>query len=554
MFMQKYENTTISKIMEEINIKYFLPDIQRPYVWTPEQIYALYDSIMRGYPISTFLFWEAPANIIDTLTPRYEFLTANKKEYIDKVNTDMKKEIYSLVLDGQQRLTSLFLTLKGNFVIKNKLMDLYLNILSGQDEDENGNLFEFKFFNVELKLGNIFNDNKIWIKVKHIYSYTVDFDLEDFISEYIKNNTNFELTNVQKRTSRKLWSNLKYHELINYYPEREASMDKVLDIFIRTNAGGTKLSKSDLLFSTIKRNWSNAREEFKTLINNINRNDKYNFNHDFVLKTCLVLFSNSQNDIKYSVGNINPQLIKNIENEWTNIVKSITIIVDLIDNKYRLSSNKVISSYNALIPLIYFVYKNKLLTIDNDNSILMKKWLIKILLNGIFGGQADTMLYISKNGIDKSEEKIFPFYEINKSIVNSKKSFNSINDILENPKLKYNSSDSFLILSLLYTDINFNASYNGNLPQQDHIFSQSWLRNNGKDELLINSIFNIQFLDAYSNQSKNDTDIINWLNQITPEDKQKHFIPLGEWNLDNFEEFLVKRKNLFKERLESLYN
>jgi uncharacterized protein with ParB-like and HNH nuclease domain len=553
--MQKYENTTISKIMEEINIKYFLPDIQRPYVWTPEQIYALYDSIMRGYPISTFLFWEAPANIIDILTPRYEFLTANKKEYIDKVNTDMKKEIYSLVLDGQQRLTSLFLTLKGNFVIKNKLMDLYLNILSGEDEDENGNLFEFKFFNVDLKLGNIFNDdNKIWIKVKHIYSYTVDFDLEDFISDYIKNNTNFELTNEQKRTSRKLWSNLKYHELINYYPEREASMDKVLDIFIRTNAGGTKLSKSDLLFSTIKRNWSNAREEFKTLINNINRNDKYNFNHDFVLKTCLVLFSNSQNDIKYSVGNINPQLIRNIENEWTNIVKSITIIVDLIDTKYKLSSNKVISSYNALIPLIYFVYKNKLSTVNNDNSILMKRWLIKILLNGIFGGQADTMLYISKNSIDKSKEKVFPFYEINNSIDATKKSFDSIDGILNKEKLKYNSSDSFLILSLLYTDINFNASYNGNLPQQDHIYSQSWLRENKVKEQLINSIFNIQFLDAYCNQSKSGIDIIDWLNQISQEDKQKHFIPEGEWNLDNFEEFLAKRKKLFKERLEPLYN
>ena len=553
--MQKYENTTISKIMEEINIKYFLPDIQRPYVWTAEQIYALYDSIMRGYPISTFLFWEAPANIIDILTPRYEFLTANKKEYIDKVNTDMKKEIYSLVLHGQQRLTSLFLTLKGNFIIKNKLMDLYLNILSGEDEDENGNLFEFKFFNVDLKLGNIFDDdNRIWIKVKHIYSYMVDFDLEDFISDYIKNNTNFELTNEQKRTSRKLWSNLKYHELINYYPEREPNMDKVLDIFIRTNAGGTKLSKSDLLFSTIKRNWSNAREEFKTLINNINRNDKYNFNHDFVLKTCLVLFSNSQNDIKYSVGNINPQLIRNIENEWTNIVKSITIIVDLIDTKYKLSSNKVISSYNALIPLIYFVYKNKLSTVNNDNSILMKRWLIKILLNGIFGGQADTMLYISKNSIDKSKEKVFPFYEINNSIDATKKSFDSIDGILNKEKLKYNSSDSFLILSLLYTDINFNASYNGNLPQQDHIYSQSWLRENKVKEQLINSIFNIQFLDAYCNQSKSGIDIIDWLNQISQEDKQKHFIPEGEWNLDNFEEFLAKRKKLFKERLEPLYN
>ena len=552
--MQKYENTTISKIMEEINIKYFLPDIQRPYVWTPEQIYALYDSIMRGYPISTFLFWEAPANIIDILTPRYEFLTANKKEYIDKVNTDMKKEIYSLVLDGQQRLTSLFLTLKGNFVIKNKLMDLYLNILSGEDEDENGNLFEFKFFPKEEE--DVFiKDNKNWISVKYIHSKFIrNRDVPKEVARILKENSDIEIDSRQEDNLMELWDKLNHFEIINYYPEREPSMDKVLDIFIRTNAGGTKLSKSDLLFSTIKRNWLNARNEFKALINNINRNDKYNFTHDFVLKTCLVLFSNSQNDIKYSVGNINPQLIKNIENEWTNIVKSITIIVDLIDNKYKLSSNKVISSYNALIPLIYFVYKNKLSNIDNENSILMKKWLIKILLNGIFGGQADTMLYISKNSIDKSKKKVFPFYEINNSIDATKKSFDSIDGILNKEKLKYNSSDSFLILSLLYTDINFNTSYNGNLPQQDHIYSQSWLRENKVKEQLINSIFNIQFLDAYSNQSKSGTNIIDWLNQITPEDKQKHFIPEGEWNLNNFEEFLVKRKNLFKERLEPLYN
>ncbi len=549
--MQEYKNTTISEIMEEINIKYFLPDIQRPYIWTAEQIYALYDSIMRGYPISTFLFWEAPADIIDSLTPRYEFLTANKKEYKDnRPNTDTKKEMYSLVLDGQQRLTSLFLTLKGNFVIKEELMDLYLNILSGHNEDDNGNLFEFKFFPKDKE--KVFKEeNNIWVSVKYIYS---KFSKGSHISKAVSKILNIEVTDESDDYLTLLWENLNHFKLINYYPERESSMDKVLDIFIRTNAGGTKLSKSDLLFSTIKRKWGNARNEFKALINNINRNDKYNFTHDFVLKTCLVLFSNSQNDIKYSVGNINPQLIKNIENEWTNIVKSITIIVDLIDNKYKLSSNKVISSYNALIPLIYFVYKNKLSNIDNENSILMKKWLIKILLNGIFGGQADTMLYISKNSIDKSKEKVFPFYEINNSIDATKKSFDSIDGILNKEKLKYNSSDSFLILSLLYTDINFNTSYNGNLPQQDHIYSQSWLRENKVKEQLINSIFNIQFLDAYSNQSKSGTNIIDWLNQITPEDKQKHFIPEGEWNLNNFEEFLVKRKNLFKERLEPLYN
>ena len=106
--MQKYENTTIAKVMEEINTRYFLPDIQRPYVWSAEQIYALYDSIMRGYPISTFLFWEQSAEVIKKLTPMYKFLEQNIKDYEDKENSNIELlKDYILVLDGQQRLTSL---------------------------------------------------------------------------------------------------------------------------------------------------------------------------------------------------------------------------------------------------------------------------------------------------------------------------------------------------------------------------------------------------------------------------------------------------------------
>jgi hypothetical protein len=257
----------------------------------------------------------------------------------------------------------------------------------------------------------------------------------------------------------------------------------------------------------------------------------------------LVLFSSSQKDIKYSVGNISQDLIENIENKWVDITKAIKLVIDEIDNKYRLSSNKVLSSYNALIPLIYFVYINKMKTIDDANSLLMKKWLIKILLNGIFGGQADTMLYVSKKSIDESEKGVYPYSYINKKIIESKKSFNSIDEILDNSKLKYNSNDSFLILSLLYTNIDFNASYNGNLPQQDHIYSQSELRKNGVDEKLINSIFNIQYLDAHLNKSKNDMKIDEWMKKYSPEDKLKHLIPNGEWNIDNYQEFLEQRKN-----------
>lgn len=546
--MQKYENKTISKIIEEINTRYFLPDIQRPYVWKAEQIYALYDSILRGYPISTFLFWETSAEVIDKLTPRFEFLTANKKEYEDRINTSDEKENYSLVLDGQQRLTSLYLTLKGNFVIRNKLQNLYFNITSGKEEDEDGNLFEFQFFPKGEE--NIFvKDNKVWVNVKYINKFTKPFNIPQEVINLLP--AEIAIDDFAKNNLMELWSKFNYEELINYYPERESDMDKVLDIFIRTNAGGTKLSKSDLLFSTIKRNWSEAREEFKTLLNSINKNDKYQFNHDFILKTCLVLFSSSQKDIKYSVGNISQDLIENIENKWVDITKAIKLVIDEIDNKYRLSSNKVLSSYNALIPLIYFVYINKMKTIDDANSLLMKKWLIKILLNGIFGGQADTMLYVSKKSIDESEKGVYPYSYINKKIIESKKSFNSVDEILDNSKLKYNSNDSFLILSLLYTNIDFNASYNGNLPQQDHIYSQSELRKNGADEKLINSIFNIQYLDAHLNKSKNDMKIDEWMKKYSPEDKLKHLIPNGEWNIDNYQEFLEQRKKLIKTKLDS---
>ncbi len=50
-----YQSDTISTIINRLNVRYFLPAIQREFVWDPEQIIELFDSIMRGYPISSFL-------------------------------------------------------------------------------------------------------------------------------------------------------------------------------------------------------------------------------------------------------------------------------------------------------------------------------------------------------------------------------------------------------------------------------------------------------------------------------------------------------------------
>ena len=115
-----YRSETIALAIGRMNRQYFLPAIQREFVWKPEQIVQLFDSIMRGYPISSFLFWELKPENRDKWQV-YEFLekaqhggTHNQLASTDGVTS------LSLVLDGQQRLTSLMIGLRGTYTAKKK--------------------------------------------------------------------------------------------------------------------------------------------------------------------------------------------------------------------------------------------------------------------------------------------------------------------------------------------------------------------------------------------------------------------------------------------------
>jgi len=560
--MQEYEKITIKEVVEEINERYFLPDIQRPYVWKESQVYALYDSIMRGYPISTFLFWVGESDIIDKLTFKYEFLSDNSKgtENVRSTTTPIEKYDYRIVLDGQQRLTTLYLTLKRNFAIRDNLQDLYFNILSGETEDDYGNLFEFKFFKIDYNYGNIFYDTKnekLWINIKYLYSIDDEDDLGDSILDYVDSETDIDLSRKEKKYSKILWRLLRKEKLINYYPEtydkkldEDKQLSRVLDIFVRMNSGGTILSKSDLLFSNLKKGWSEARNEFKNLLSKINGDNVYIFSNDFILKTCLFLFAKSSSDIKYSVKNSEKQ-VSNIQSEWENITSAIKITRDLLQD-FGLTAHKLILSYNALIPIIYFIYKNDLKLVSPVNKLLIKQWLIKVLLNKSFGGQADTMLYINKSAIDKnSADGLFP----NQAIIDSvakKRSFFSIEDLLDKEKIKYESKESYLILSLIDSDVNFNPSSKTNLPQQDHIFSQSELTKNKISKEMKNSIFNLGYLSAIENQQKSDEPVESWLNRMSNKDREKYLIPDGKWKVEDYEQFLKERKKLFIQKLRKL--
>lgn len=153
-----YKSETIAAILPRINSTYFLPALQREFVWTVEQVLALFDSLMRQYPIGSFLFWQAPADGRDDVEA-YEFLNAVR----ESGNRARPARVHGnrdtiFVLDGQQRLTALLAGLQGSYYTRKTksgkgsktyvAKKLYLDLLhDGRVPDDEGEIYyNFDFY------------------------------------------------------------------------------------------------------------------------------------------------------------------------------------------------------------------------------------------------------------------------------------------------------------------------------------------------------------------------------------------------------------------------
>jgi len=570
----EYKDWTITECIKKVNDSLFLPDIQRPYVWEEDDIYLLFDSICRDYPINTVLFWFLEKNTLEKekYIKRIKFINQRNEENTPETGP-LSRDNYFLAIDGQQRITSFFLTLKGIYKIKQKRTtvnaDLYFNFLSGIEENEKEMLYEFQFFPQSLpdvwvetivdKKKLIPDISKNWIRVKHIASLDKLHEIQSKIKEKVKVDINYDLSDIEIGFIFKLWSKLSYDKLITHYEEKTQDYDKVLDIFICTNSGGEKLSYSDLLFSYIKLNWNDARDKFSDLLKVLNKGSKYKYSHNVILKSILFFYANDQDGLKYRTANFTPSILDKTKKEWdVRIVKAFMVMKDLIASRFLLTHDKLIASYNAIIPIVYFIYKydikgtgkekNKI-TYKSQNEI--KVWLITSMLTRVFCGQSDGILLKAKKGIEEnSKSDYFPTKELFTKFNEAKPALNiEVTKELIN-KASYNSKDSYLILSLLYNQsINFTPITYDNLPQQDHIVSQSELKKAKISKEKINSIFNLRYVTGSDNRNKSDKFFKNWNKRVVDKILDNHYNPLGNWDASNFEDFLEKRKELFLKQL-----
>jgi uncharacterized protein with ParB-like and HNH nuclease domain len=223
--MVDYTSDTIAAVLDRLNSQYFLPAPQREFVWRQDQVIQLFDSIMRGYPISSFLFWQLELESYENWNI-YKFIDHFKKGDHNPPASGEGVHQLTLILDGQQRLTSLLIGLKGSYANKRKRPNvwakqrLYLDLMKDpKNPDENseeGNRYGFKFSEAAP-----INDNEhYWLRVGKILNLRTEDLFQDFKSEeqdHLADTIMIKQTKVfQKNLDRIYWAVWK-DKVINYY-------------------------------------------------------------------------------------------------------------------------------------------------------------------------------------------------------------------------------------------------------------------------------------------------------------------------------------------------
>lgn len=540
----------------EMNGGFWLPNIQRPFVWKEEQIERLFDSIMREYPISTLLVWRTKEKI-----KHRKFIdTYRSSQHLSDYFVPDNEYVKNLVLDGQQRCQSLYIGLRGSYEGR----ELYFNVLSGDPVAPDDIRFRFKFLS---------EPAWPWVKLKDLI-HELDRDRPNKVVAKLEQAATTSLTDGQRDRLNDnvdiVWREFAHDENISYQEldgvDSDAyKIDDVVEIFIRANSGGTKLGKSDLMFSLVAQSWSEADESLEELLDTLNQSG-YAFERDFVLKSSLVMLGHGA---KYDVAKFrDPAIRDEFVSKWQELSEAICAVRDFLYGKTFLRSDKAVPSYLGLIPLIYFRYR---FPAQWALATGKEQYILRTMLTGAFSGTPDNLIDRCVKAIQERSD--FDVDEMFQIIRDDNRSLEvTANTILGT---RYGKAMSHLVFNLWYRDFDYQPALVDNLPQQDHIFPQ-WML---KAEKMVNAqtgrlamkydvntrdqIANLALLTAKENGFSGKSGQLpeHWLPEQVKSDPgflDRHLIPADPtlWKIENFEKFIEARRVLildkFKPYLQSV--
>jgi len=579
--------------------EFLLPAIQRRFVWRTRQITALFDSLMRDYPIGTFMMWDVTSPDIKNQYAFYDFLPEYCERFREKnarVTTKGDFHDFKAVIDGQQRLNSLYIGLKGTYAYKqprvwwpsaqddSKLPPrrLYLNLsepLTDEDDDEMLS-YEFRFLTDHQYETSKGHSDKFWYPVGDILPLPDQKNpknpteaLFQVVTPFVQEN-GLEGNTFAVETLARLFSLVHFDEVIRYYNETDQRLDHVLDVFIRTNSGGTPLSFSALLMSILVANWDgDAREDIDSLVELVRQSDDmgYFISRDWILKTCLMV---TDSDVRFRVGNFTQEKVMEIQSQWGQLRDAIVAAFRL--TRLLGLPEKAITAKNAIVPIVYFVYHKKdgsKALYETINKISQNRetrktiglWLHMALLKGVFGGQSDSVLRKMRSIIKSNlSDTGFPLDAIVDSFAGSSKDLRFDEEYLQGLcGIQHGEPRCRPVLSLLFPEVNENqvlhidhlhpasAFSPRKLQEHDFLRHDEELMKFFRDKTHWNSIVNLHLLNDSQNLSKKDKGLEVWINDPSSGFRREDLLLDSSDSLrfEDFREFYEKRRAAILERL-----
>lgn len=576
---------TVAEALAKIHKRsWVLPAIQREFVWGTDQICSLFDSLMRGYPVGSFLLWSLEKDQVGNFT-FYDFLVnyhERNQPYAPVAQISENTNVIA-VLDGQQRLTALNIGIYGSHAerLPRKWADnpdaypkkrLYLNLLHTHGDEELGLAYDLQFLTDD-EAATVTDDGpQPWFKVADVLK------LGNVGPAIMAELTHRRIDGAAQlpafETLDALYSGIRTQQVINAFQEESQNPDRVLDIFVRVNSGGTKLSNSDLLLSMATNQWKDldAREEIRSLVSELaDGSGQFRFSKDLVLKTGLML--TEAPDFQFKISNFTQENMRRLEQGWKEIRASLLRAARLLAS-FGLSGRNLTAD-SVVIPVAYYLHAHGLgdsyLTASAHaaDRKVVRTWVFRSLLKrGIWGSGLDTLLRHIQTVIREAPTgEGFPIDAMESTMASRGKSLafsaEEIDELLEQ---QYSKPRTFPVLAMLYPGLDLSQ-----VIHEDHIFPRSrftpsalakaGIASNQIDEYTgrVNGLANLQLLAGMPNVEKGTAWPWVWLTSehFTSAAARDQYIAQNDLDLlpaglTGFINFYEERKKRLAQRLSAL--
>ena len=563
----KHSALLIKDVLGSLNEQYFLPIFQRDFVWAregPHKTLLLFDSLMQDYPISNIMLWKVPKeNIKD-----YAFFKFLKEVGLDYHHGtrhgelvkggEINKEEIIAVLDGQQRLTSLYIGFKGVYNWKDYRKakgnpynyperKLYVNLYPEENDSDRKYSFEFR--------KEEDSQDPYWFRVGEICDWK-----EEDIDKYIEKN--LEGKEDPKETLKKLYKI--YHEAkIEASVREDKEAATVLKIFERANTAGDSLSFLDLLVSYLSQYWQVKAAKVplkdalaKTVGELFRQKDPYpedkdkgkinrfNFDTSFVLKSCLVLAGCKT--IEFSLKNVTDTNAGIIYENWDAIVKALERSVDLLEEFGF--DHKKLTARPAVLPIAYYfmeIDKDAEHLSGEDKSAIERFLYLTLFKRVLRGGRADHFLRETRE-IIKDRKNGFPLEAIQDALglsVDEKYIDNLLAHVRHDERAHDEIPNCTQVLYLISPDKELYMKG----WHVDHIFP----RRDHHAQNYCEALKNLQLLDNHLNGKKSAGPPREWYEEKL-DDSEKKRIAENNFFPDNVTDLLSRGAQVFTDKREEL--